>query len=375
LVMLAMWHSAEALESCVTRRSLPAARLHVAYATDRSLGKVVRSVCEHGVNVVVWSFAHFRRDSDSLWIEPTFSLEGVARVKDAIASAGVEAAHLVSFGGWNGPHPDAAASGERWFDVWNEWNGGLFDGVDWDFEGHDDPTAPTTELSPALLDLVVDFTREARREGYLVGIAPPESYLDSQSTENIMSLRLNHQPRAPWGFDFPYAGRNAYAGIVARCDFDFVSLQLYEGYSSACFALTQQGASPVDYLVDAATRLRKGFDVVFPFGSDDERQNEVVTVAVPPERLVFGFANGWADGAKFVRVDPKDIALAFARLGDRAPRGTMFWVLDEEGEHDDPFATDDDDVSAEPYFFAKDLSDAFKAQQRATVAAALSADW
>ena len=72
------------------------------------------------------------------------------------------------------------------------------------------------------------------------------------------------------------------------------------------------------------------------------------TLAIPPERLAFGFANGWADGEKFLRADPADVAAAFRALAaeDLEPRGVMFWVIDEEG------------ADGRPYF-ARDLARAF----------------
>ena len=353
--------SASVKTTCVPGvRSLPASRLHIAYATDRSLkndGAQVVRACEHGVNVIVWSFAHLRKNK----IDATFSVDDVVKVKAKLEESGFEASHLVSFGGWNGPHPETSKTGAEWFAIWDDWNKGVFDGVDWDLEGHDD-AEKSNELTSDVVDLVLDFTKEARDKGYIVGIAPAESYLDPGST--AFDLKLNHQPRAPWPkfendmTSFPYAGRNAYASLVAQGDFDFISVQLYEGFSSACYAITHGGTNPVDYLVDLASAFATGFDVTG------------MTIKVPPDRLVFGFANAWADGRKFVRIQSTDIAKAFARLGrDRQPRGTMFWVLDEEGHH--PSSSEDH----EPSFFARDLTEAFQAQDRVTLSATLSADW
>ena len=51
-------------------------------------------------------------------------------------------------------------------------------------------------------------------------------------------------------------------------------------------------------------------------------------VRVPREKLLLGFANGWADNEKFIRVEPEDAARAVQSAG---LRGAMFWVIDEEG--------------------------------------------
>ena len=47
-------------------------------------------------------------------------------------------------------------------------------------------------------------------------------------------------------------------------------------------------------------------------------------IVVPPNKLSFGFANAWADGNKFLRVQPKDIVSAYMRLPiHERPRGVM----------------------------------------------------
>ena len=98
---------------------------------------------------------------------------------------------------------------------------------------------------------------------------------------------------------------------------DAVSVQLYEGYSSACYALTRGGASLSAYAQEVAAGLStKGVTT----GAD--------VVRVPREKLLLGFANGWADNEKFIRVEPEDAARAVEALG---LRGAMYWVIDEEG--------------------------------------------
>ena len=128
-------------------------------------------------------------------------------------------------------------------------------------EGNDDASQ---NLSEAMVALVADFCREAKSHGYLIALAPAESCLDAGSAE--VDLLLNHEPRAPWrpgenGFPaagFPYAGRNAYAVVLARAGMDSVdavSVQLYEGYSSACYALTRGGAALATYAEEVAAGL------------------------------------------------------------------------------------------------------------------------
>ena len=308
-------------------RTLPTGRLLVGYATDRSLreDKVV-AACRQGVNVVIWSFAHLEVEDDVPRVRPTFDVDMVRATQKRLEAEKLDVRHLVAFGGWNGPHPDEKLNGKEWFEVWRAWNvahGLAFDGCDWDLEGNDDASQ---NLSEAMVALVADFCREAKQHGYLIALAPAESYLDAGSAE--VDLLLNHEPRAPWrpgenGFPaagFPYAGRNAYAAVLARAGMDSVdavSVQLYEGYSSACYALTRGGAALATYAEEVAAGLStKGVAV----GAD--------VVRVPREKLLLGFANGWADNEKFIRVEPEDAARA-VEAADL--RGAMFWVIDEEG--------------------------------------------
>lgn len=310
-------------------RRLPVGRLTIGYATSRSLDedKVVAAV-RGGVNVVIFAFAHLADGS----VNPTFDV-GAARA--AKARCGSEAAFLVAFGGWNGPHPETSLDGDAWFAVfqrWNAANGDVFDGIDWDLEGHDDARAPTAELSPATVDSVVAFSRAAKAAGFAVLLAPAESYLDAKSS--AFNLRLDNQPLAPWAgaehfpATFPYAGRNAYARILRDAGvetFDVISVQLYEGYSRACHALTVDGVDLGSYLAAAAKALVDGWTVDFDDGP--------ARIAVPADRLAFGFANAWADGAKFLRAEPEAVAAAVAAVEARyRPRGVMFWVIDEEGD-------------------------------------------
>ena len=177
---------------------LPSGRLLVGYATDRCLREEDRIIAavENGVNVIIWSFAHFERQGDGeLRVHPTFNVDKVRALRERLEGTGAEVAHLVAFGGWNGPHPSTKASGKQWFECWRIWNdkhGMPFDGIDWDLEGHDDPKATSASFTKALVDLVSDFSVVAHRAGFTVALAPAQSYLDAATSE--FSLRLNHEP-------------------------------------------------------------------------------------------------------------------------------------------------------------------------------------
>ena len=66
----------------------------------------------------------------------------------------------------------------------------------------------------------------------------------------------------------------------------------------------------------------------------DEAEFEV---RVPPSRLVIGVANGWADGAKFCKVEPASIRKAHDQTMTKYREGilgVMFWTIEEEGDDD-----------------------------------------
>ena len=61
--------------------------------------------------------------------------------------------HLVSFGGWNGPHLDPSLSATDWYAGWTDSIAGeIFHGIDWDLEGHDDLVSPTNVFTVECLE-------------------------------------------------------------------------------------------------------------------------------------------------------------------------------------------------------------------------------
>ena len=219
--------------------------------------------------------------------------------------------HLVAFGGWNGPHPDEKLNGKEWFEVWRAWNvahGFVFDGCDWDLEGN--PTGPTELLEEGMVALrwSLDFCREAKQHGYLIALAPAESYLDAGSSE--VDLRLNHEPRAPWrpgenGFPaagFPYAGRNAYAAILARAGMDSVdavSVQLSSDARLLADLVARLRASTSAYRGAAWQRTQKRSPPAYP------RKASPSGPTCRPSRFRAAsrcscWRSGWADNEKFI---------------------------------------------------------------------------
>lgn len=303
--------------------------------------------------------------------------------------------HIAAIGGWNGPHPSPAncnssndknnnnnniscgVSGEQWCDAFMEFNrrnNYLFDGVDWDLEGHDNRAGPTSSFTMETLRIVSDFSIAVKtkyeRHNLIVSMAPAESYLDAlllpgdgmnkeegsiattsgsvddnnDDDDVSFSLRLNLPPAA-WMDDpddrdiikkagFEHAGRQCYAYVLHRAgveSFDWIALQLYEAYSRFVHETTRRKPKPSEQtlaLVRRVEALRNGFMVNLPeYGR--------VKIVIPPSKLVFGVSNGWADGEKFCKVDPSALSSAMeileSRQRGRGYRGAMFWTIDDEG--------------------------------------------
>ena len=259
-------------------------------------------------------------------------------------------------------------SGKEWCHVFlnfNQENGYLFDGVDWDYEGHDDVTSPTAQFTLETLDIIVDFSIEAKRRGLIVSMAPAESYLDSTiQSGSIMeaqfSLSLHLPPRAwtisPFASDddreivasnkFSHAGRQCYAYILARAGietFDWISIQLYEAYSPFSHDVHRRKLDVVDALMMRINSLVAGGYTVtdLPLSSSSSispTSSSEFEVKIPMEKIVLGIGNGWVDGLKFCKVEPSAMKAAHDRAIVKYGKGylgVMFWTIEEEGSTDE----------------------------------------
>ena len=331
-------------------RSLPStAPLIIGYASNANSGKIDRAIVD-GANIIIWSFIHLHITDDSkCTIKTSLDLVEIKRIREKYKHV----VHLAAFGGWNGPHPPtfsngSSLSGEKWCEVFmkfNEESGGLFDGIDWDYEGNDNLDAPTAKFTLETLDIMADFTTEAKSQGLIVSMAPAESYLDASvdpdSIDATFSLRLDLPPRAwtsPEDRDmikgFSHAGRQCYAYVIAKAgveSFDFISIQLYEGYAPYVYEVTRAGKNPVDTIMERVDGFLGGYVVKgMPLTSSPEYE-----VKIPPSKLVIGIANRWADGIKFCKIDPKTLKDAYDRTENKYGEGflgVMFWTINEEGD-------------------------------------------
>ena len=339
-----------------------------------SKDKILQAV-KDGVNVIVWAFFNF--DENTGKINQPRASKAVSLIEHEIPK---DVIHLTSFGGWNGPHllsrtPEKNYySAQQLYDAWVEFNQNhqeAFDGFDWDLEGNDNPQAKTAVFTYDCLQKVVEMSRLAKCDEYIVGMAPPQSYLDIQSdfstispyfnnnhnnneqrhvknNKNVapFSTRLNFPPTliSPlWHPEFHYTSHNSYAYLLAHHSeaFDFISIQFYETWSRANYEINQHDKNsidPSDYLVRYVKDLlfrQEGYHVSFPneillpttknahhmhinvqlqdienIEKNWELGDETtVFISLPMHKLVFGFANGWA-------LDRKDGGAVFFQPSD-----------------------------------------------------------
>ena len=235
------------------------------------------------------------------------------------------------------PHLDNKCSAKEWYNTWKKELGGIFHGIDWDLEGHDDLRSPTNKFSLECLDKMGRISQYAHDNGHCIGIAPPQSYLDLHNRQFSCCVNLTHSER-PWHADFHYFGKNVYAYLLAKYQsyVDFVSIQFYKSYSRAGMSVYYHKMAPSKYLESYVNQLVE-MDEAFPVDFDQDPTVGLPSqkVPLPLPKLVLGFANGWAlnMGDKALYFKPKSIQIAYQRLQDagRAPRGFMFWELGEEG--------------------------------------------
>jgi chitinase len=341
-----------------TKPSLPP-KILVGYTTTNGISKVIQAV-RSGVNIVVWSFVEFEpqkrnpeatvvssdttKDDDdvcqndkggkSIICVPTFDVEIAKQTVSALDQEGLSVIHLVSFGGWNGPHLPPEDP-KVLYESWKSTFGDVFDGFDWDLEGHDDLGSPTNEFTVFCLDQMGQMSMMAKDDGFIVGMAPPQSYLDVESSKFSRFLNLTDDTRDVWHSDFHYYGANSYAYVLSKYQdaIDFVSVQFYESYSKAGLSCYHFGMPKDVYLEKYVEDLLKKNNEGGLFVDFDQDQSLKYTsrhVPFPLSKLVFGFANGWGvPGDKVCYFEPSEIKAAYNRLKKKNidPRGFMYWVM------------------------------------------------
>ena len=281
-----------------------------------------------GLNVIVWSFIQLSP------LQLTFDTKCLYDAQKIISRDVVQ---LISIGGWNAPHLGSERA-QILYDQFKLFNQNLikdgfrgFDGLDWDLEGNDNPSSPLNHFSLDTLDRMGEISRLAKRDGFIVTMAPAESYFDV--TESVFDLDLDHSSTEyP---DFKYKGRNCYAYLYEKYretvtstgvvdTFDLVMMQFYEKFSHMLYNTTVLKQDPSTYLKNMIERYVNGYTLNLP--DLGER-----LVSIPREKFVVGLANGWATNTNnFLRISEDDIKNAW---GKSKFRGFGVWSLMNENEN------------------------------------------
>jgi chitinase len=331
-------------------------KIIVGYANWNECDDKIIQAVKNGVNVLIWFSINLSVDSSGnpvITNGPNFDC--VAEKVNIIRTMNLQTVHLISIGGWNSPHPDTSNSAEDVYETWNRWNREViarsdlgfygFDGFDWDIEGNDDPDSVYDNFTVECLDLMGKMSQFAKRDHYIVSMAPAESYLDPLRAPSF-DRQLTHEyeewiPILPTSFR--YHGLNCYTYLLARYDeplqgttertFDFITIQLYEGYSHALFNISQEGKSPSSTLSNVVQRYLQRFEMDF---SSDLKLNFPISnyqMKLDKDRLVVGLANGWAGDGKFLLILPQDLTIGYNLLLESGmePRGFAFWDIADEG--------------------------------------------
>jgi hypothetical protein len=120
---------------------------------------------------------------------------------------------------------------------------------------------------------------------------------------------------------------------------DLISIQFYESYSRATYAIKVGHLNASDYLLQYVEQLvSKNETFLVDFTSDPELGLSAQNVLIPLQKLVLGLGNGWVGrNDKTVYISPDQVNSTWHHLIAKAyrtlPRGFMFWTIDEEGEN------------------------------------------
>lgn len=327
-------------------RRLPQGKLNISYCDwGQTDDKIVRAV-ESGSNVIIWFSINLIKVNGLPAIQDkSHDYIAVQSIIERTKQINKDIVHLMSIGGWNSPHIDESFDCNVWFNTIDTWNKSLFvnneelelfgfDGFDYDLEGNDDFNSPYNKFSFKQLNLMGELAINLKKEGYLVTMAPSQSYIDCE--ESIFSLDLRFSPS--WvETSFPYHGKNVMAYIIRKYGhelFDFISIQLYEGWSRANNVLIKDEVCLAEYYLDLLTKMDKGWLVKFSSEVDCDIEDSIVSI--PISKLVIGLANGWAGpskGDKFMLLMPNELDSIYKKLeqANFTPLGFMFWNIKDEG--------------------------------------------
>ncbi len=331
------------------KRQLPS-NIIVGYCNWSQCDEKVTIAVQDGVNVLIWFAINLESYYDSnlnktipiITNGPDFNCVA-SKIKELKDIYNLNPINLVSIGGWNAPHPVTNIEPEIFYEYFNNWNRNIistadfngFDGIDWDIEGNDNINSPNNLFTIETLNWMGKFSELLHNNNYIVSMAPAESYLDPSTSEYSLSLLHDYPEYIDIQPDFKYHGRNVYAYLLSKYNncFDFITIQLYEGYSHALYNLYYTKTISVsEYLYNFITNIKNGW--MINYNSVPELMLESQKIAIEPHRIVIGLANGWAGDGKFLLIYPNDLQKAynFMKENNINIRGFAFWNILDEGK-------------------------------------------
>ena len=340
-------------------------KLKIGYANWGECDEKIYESVQNGLNVIIWFSIDMSTNKDKT--KPEFTrgpdYNEVAKMIKRFKDNNYEVINLISIGGWNSPHVNTNFSSEEYFKEWIEFNKRIskpefdfygFDGIDWDIEGNSDINSSINYFSYKELDIMGQFSQKLKKEGYIVSMAPAESYLDPTTDEFSLSLLYNYPEWEKEVPEFKYHGRNVYAYLLAKYSidtFDFISIQLYEGYSHTLYKYKKLKQNFGNILYDLIKQFNEGYIVDFSKDKNSGLGKEIIKI--PLNKIVIGLANGWA-GERFLFVDEKNIVEGwnFLKEKNKEVRGIMFWDIADEGK----IPNDENTCDKTPFYMAKVLN-------------------
>jgi Glycosyl hydrolases family 18 len=342
------------------RRALPP-KVIVGYAT--SCDDKVETAVRQGVNVVIWAFLYLKPldhqvvvDVESSSSSSSLDVSCIQSMIERLDGLGFkDTVHLVSMGGWNGPHLNPAfPTATSWWEAWMTLGyGTVFHGIDIDFEGNTNLASPTNYFSVELLDQTGQILQLASDHGYITSIVPAQSYLDVQSSKFSLYVNMTDSERHDWHSDFSYFGQNVYAYLLAKYGdaIDLVLLQFYESYSRASLEIHHHHVTPEAYLSQYMQDLSNRQQVYeVDFAMEPAVGLPKQGVSLPISKLVWGFSSACAATAtvdeKCLYILPECIQAAYQESWDWMvePRGFMFWFIGYEGTNGLHYAKELNDI-------------------------------
>ena len=200
-----------------SNRILPE-NLIVGYASWNECDDKIITAVEDGVNVLMWFAINLlsNETTGKPMITGGPNLTCVSEMKKYFIENNLPTIHMISIGGWNAPHPNTSMSTRVVYNNWVNWNNNLFDGFDWDVEGNDDPNNSNNNLTISVLDLMGEMSQMAKLDGYIVSMAPAESYIDPTTDLFDTSLQHNYPEWMELQPDFYYHGHNSYSYLLYK---------------------------------------------------------------------------------------------------------------------------------------------------------------